>query len=455
MDRRSFLINSALPLAASGFTACSGSDNKTNDSDRTKESQALISGDGSLAGKPLQEWRDRFQHDLFERFLPFFLEHMVDYKHGGFFPYNELDGRSRSGDTKRAWWLGRGIWTVSYLYNHIDRQDKYLDIASHAAAILIKNKPSGDDFWPSPFEHSGVPAKAQAPSLYEDMFAAEGLAELAEATGNSEMRALAKETVMKCMRRYESPDYVYTSTYGLDIEPLKAPSVLGHWMVFLNTCSQMLRYEDDKDLRWILQRSTEALLNHHLNPEFDLMNEIINHDLSRPDNGFEYFFYTSHALETSWMLMQEAERTQNAPFFIQSNRLFQRHVEFSWDPLYDGVYAGIEHIKENSWMLNKSMWAQVEVMLGCLISIEHSGSIWAQEMFWKTYGYFDHNYSLEKEGCPLWLLGGNRDLSEKRPGTGDYYHNARWLMMSIQALDRMIERGGRVSGLDEGLVPWR
>jgi N-acylglucosamine 2-epimerase len=447
LNRRSFLLASSLPAVITGIQGCSISDRQQDSCVTESGKKPFITPDCRLAGMELAELLDRFQCDFFERFTPFFLEHMVDYENGGFFPYTELDGRSRSGSTKRVWWIGRGIWAVSFLYNHLDRHQRFIDIADKAAAILLKNKPSGDDFWPTPLEHSGIPADSQAPSLYEDMFAAEGLAELAEATGDSSLRKLAKETVLKCMRRYDSPEYEYSSTYGLDIQPLAAPRIVGHWMVFLNTSSKMLRYEDDNELRAICDRCIDALFTYHLNPEFDLLNEIIHHDLSRPDNGFEQFSYTSHALETFWMVMWEAERCNNPHMFLKAAHLFKRHVQVSWDDVYGGIFPGVEHVLSNRWQLDKQMWAQVEVLVGCLMLVEHTGDSWAADMFVRMYRYFQVKYSLEEKGCPLWLLGGDRTLATKREGTGGYYHNARWLMLSILMLERMVERDGKVSGL--------
>ena len=279
------------------------------------------------------------------------------------------------------------------------------------------------------------------------MFVAEGLAQLAEAAGERRYRSLAKETVLKCLRIYDRPDYVYTVTYGPKADPFPGPRVIGHWMVFINTISQMLNYESDAELESVLARCTEAVLKGHLHPEYLLLNEVRTHDLSIPEGPFSQFSYSGHAYETLWMIMAEAARRKDAAMFAEAADLFIRHVRVSWDDVYGGEFAGLVNVDDNVWETSKSAWAQVEVMVGCLLILEHRGDLRAKEMYEKMYPYFRDRYSLEKQGCPLWLLGGDRNLKAPRPGTGDTYHIPRWLMLNLLTIDRIIGRQGKVSGL--------
>ncbi len=391
--------------------------------------------------------RDRFHHDLFERYLPFFLKYMVDRETGGFFPYTELDGRPRPPEGRTAWWLGRGVWTVSFLYSHLDKKREYLDIGLRAADILIKNRPSGDNLWPASFDRAGAPIAPPSTHIYDDMFVAEGLAQLAQASGESGYRALAKETVLKCLRLYDRPDYSYAVTYGPKADPFPGPRVIGHWMVFINTISQMLRYESDAELEAVLFRCTEAVLKGHLHPEYRLMTEVRAHDLSLPEGPLSQFSYSGHAYETLWMIMSEAARRKDAVMFNEAADLFVRHVRVSRDDVYGGELAGLQDVDGNVWQTSKSAWAQVEALVGCLLLLEHRGDPWAKEMYGEMYTYFQDRYSLEKQGCPIWHLGGDRNLKTIRPGTGDIYHIPRWLMLNLLSLDGIIGRRGKTSGL--------
>lgn len=443
MRRRSFLAASTAAIAgATPIPVC------VADRSPLRGTASVGAGDGLLAGMSLKDLRERFRRDLFDRWLPFFLGHMVDREHGGFFPYTELDGTPRPPDGRTPWWLGRGIWTVAFLHSHLDRKAEYLDIGNAAAHILLENRPPAGNRWPAAFDRDGKPSAGPSPDIYHDMFAAEGLAALAAASGREEYRVAAKEAVFTCLRLYDRPDYTYGVTYGpKDAVAIPGARILPHWMVFLNTSSRMLRDAPDPELEALARRCTDAVMEGHPHPEYRLLNEVRARDFSIPEGPFSRFSYTGHAYETLWMVMSEAERRKDGELFNRAADLFIRHVEVSWDDVYDGAFASCLDVEANTWATSKSAWAQVEVMVGCLLLLEHRSDARAKEMFGKMYSHFQSRYSLEKQGCPIWSLGGDRNLKTVRPGTGDTYHVPRWLMMCLLSLDRMIARGGKVSGL--------
>ena len=205
--------------------------------------------------------------------------------------------------------------------------------------------------------------------------------------------------------------------------PPDAPRILGHWMLFLIVTTRMLRYNDDPEIKAIADRAIDAIMNYHFNPEFYLLNEILCHDLSLPDNEFAQFVYTGHAMETLWMVMWEAVRRQDRQLLLAAAQRFRRHVEISWDDVYGGVFRSLNHVNKNLWELDKQMWTQVEILVGTLLAYEHGGFDWTVEWYGKMYNYFVKNFSLKKYNSPMWLLGGSRrPWDEPRQGTGAIYH---------------------------------
>jgi len=438
MRRRTLFSSAALAAAAAGTAVSSAQ--------ATAGKRSPVTA--PLAGMTLKALRDRFRDDLFKRYLPFFLAHMVDRERGGFIAYTELDGSPRPPYTRTPWWLGRGIWTVSHLYANLDKKSDYLDIGRAAADILVKNRPEGENRWPASFDRDGKPSSPPSPDLYHDMFAAEGLAELGRATGDDRYRALAKETILKCVRIYDRPDFSYAVTYGpKDVTAIPGARILPHWMVLLTASDAMLRHMPDPEMEALAHRCTGAIMDGHMHPDYRLLNEVRNRDFSIPEVPFSRFSYTGHAYETLWMVMREAARRKDPALFNRAADAFLRHVEVSWDDVYEGAFASLEDVEANTWGLSKSAWSQVEVLTGCLVLLEHRDDPRARDMFGRMYAHFQSRYSLESKGCPIWHLGGDRKLASIRPGTGDIYHIPRWLMTSVGILERMVARGGRVSGL--------
>jgi mannose/cellobiose epimerase-like protein (N-acyl-D-glucosamine 2-epimerase family) len=79
-------------------------------------------------------------------------------------------------------------------------------------------------------------------------------------------------------------------------------------MVLLRVCTQMLRQRADPELDAVARRAVDAIMSAHFNPDFELFNELLNHDLSRPGNEYAQLVYTGHCVEVLWMVLDEARR---------------------------------------------------------------------------------------------------------------------------------------------------
>jgi hypothetical protein len=57
-------------------------------------------------------------------------------------------------------------------------------------------------------------------------------------------------------------------------------------------------------------------------------------------------------------------------------------------------------------------------------------------------------FPLKKHGFPMWQMGGDRKVTHQ-PHTSrkGNYHHPRHLMHNLLVLERMIERGGKISGI--------
>jgi mannose/cellobiose epimerase-like protein (N-acyl-D-glucosamine 2-epimerase family) len=219
-------------------------------------------------------------------------------------------------------------------------------------------------------------------------------------------------------------------------------------MVILRLVTQMLEDRPDSELEKIADRCVDAILNRHLNPEFDLINEVLTHDMKLPDNAFDQFVYTGHALETLWMLLFEAIRRKDAELFIKTSRCFKRHLEVAWDDVYEGVFRCLVHVDDNIWKLDKVLWLQEEVLIGLLCIIEYSGAPWAQAWFNKLYRYVKEKFPLQRYGLPLWILGADRKVTfERNSDRVGNFHHPRHLMLNLISIERIINRKGAVSEL--------
>lgn len=425
----------------------------------TKHDEKVLGGSTTvkidkLAGKSLKELLKEYRYYLFDDYLPFLDKYVIDHKYGGFMCNTDRDGTNIT-THKTAWYEGRGIWVYSFLYNNIKKDPKYLEIARKSVEFILKNGPKGDNFWPSTYSREGKPISDPPDNFYGDLFIANGLSEYSKATSEEKYWDKAKEILLKCMKRYNDPNYGYVVSYGPsgtynlknpnaktknEIKHPKGPRVLGHWMVIIRLISQMLQHRSDPELERIADESIDAIMNYHFNPEFDLINEALKHNLSRIKGPFSQFVYTGHAIETLWMLLYEALRRNDQKLFDLSAERFQRHVEVARDDVYGGVFRSLDNVDKNIWKVDKVLWAQEEVLIGSLSILRYTGAKWAKDMFEKQWAYVIDKYPLKQYGYPIWILSADRKVTfEKHYTRVGNFHHPRHLMLNILNLEAMIK----------------
>ncbi len=442
MKRRVFLGSAP---AAALVSACSNG--REHSIRKPGETTAHKSSETAFAGKTLENLLARYRYDLFDDFLPFMDEFVIDHEYGGFMCNTGRDGANIT-TNKAAGYEGRGIWVYSYLYNKIEHLPEFLEIARKSAGFLLKNEPAGDNMWPGTFAKDGTPLTPPDRRIYNDMFIATGFQEYAKATGETKWWNKAKNILLKCMRIYDRPDYypefARVSYYlGADAPLLTGPKCIGEWMVLYWAAVEMLDFKADPDIVEVAARCVDAVMNYHNNPEFGLFNELLEHDMSRPGNEISQLVYTGHGCQILWMFMYEAVKRNDAKLFEDSVRMFRRHAEVSLDDVYGGVFQCLQHVDTNVWLLDKPLWAQEEVLIGALYAYELTGEIWAHDLFTKMYSYVREKFVLKQYGFPLWILHGDRKVTfEPHASRIGNFHHPRHLLYNLLSIDRMT--GGNI-----------
>lgn len=440
-SRRSFIQKSA--VSGLGITAIGGLSSFSESAcqyEELKDKNRIQ----SLAGLSLQQLYDRYHNELFKRFLPAMESLGIDHEYGGFICDVDIVARKQINQDKRTWYQGRGIWVYSFLYNNFDRNPRYLEIAKKAIDFILKLKPQDDNFYDTTYGQQGN-KKSSPGDIYGNLFVAEGLAEFAKASGDQSFLKMAKDMIFYCLERYDRLDYVYDIAYAPGKPKIQGPRNLGHWMIFLSLSSQILSQRPDSEVEKLADRCIDAIMNHHINKEFNLLNEQINHNLSLSDNEYAYFAVIGHGIETLAFVMAEAVRRKDSGLFLREEKAFKRHVDVAADKLYGGYFEILYNANTYSWAGSKSAWCQQEVSIGALISLEHTGKKWAEECF--NEGDI---YMMEKMRCPefaFWTFGGGRKVSPPSTRVLEHYHMPRYLMRNMLALQRIMKRRGKLSGL--------
>lgn len=397
-----------------------------------------------IGTRTLQEVRDHYRQYLFEEYLPFWSRHGVDHERGGFFCTLAHDGTVVE-NSKYMWYQGRGLWVYSYLARHFGDEEA-LQIANRTAAFLLEHGRDKSGWWAESLEADGRVLAGPTKRGYESLFVAEGLQAYAAVAGDAQAFEVARTSLKKVVELYRDPHRPVDEGYI----PLCHPGmrILGEYMVLLLTLTQMLdQRPDDAELAALADEMIHGITVKFWNEQYQLTGETLTCDLRRPEDANEDFCYLGHGIETMWMTMDEALRRKDRALFDLCAGRFRRHVEVAWDDVYGGLFRSLR-VKTNYFELDKVLWLQEEGLVGCLMLMEHTDDEWAWEWFARIFEWVEAKCALRPHGHPLYQFNGDRQMTfEPHANRKENYHHPRCVMRCLLALERMIGRGGAVSGV--------
>jgi N-acylglucosamine 2-epimerase len=431
MNRRRFMLSIPAATALSATGIASGKSGYSG-------SRAIIL-EGLTCRQHLEELRDR----LFKEYLPYWDHGGYDKECGGFVCNLRLDGTPVD-DEKYIWYQGRGLWVYSFLYAHFGREARYLEMARRTRDFMVKNMYLGKGEWAEKVHRDGKLIKGVGPEsdVYGWLFAAIGLLEYYACTGNPDDLELAIASIQAAQKTYDSLQY----RKGTLFEGLR---VQGHSMILIQVLTQLLRMQKLGEMEKLLDLHLDNLMNRFYNPDYRIANEELEHDYSRI-KGKEGYMFLGHSLESQWMVMQTALWKKDDQLFDRAKANFKRYLEMGWDHSFDGwgsehyyAIAGPDRIQGADFS-TKTMWAHTEILVGCMMVMEHTDECWAREWYARTWTYIKNTFC---RGIGAWEQAVNRygePISREKWGIHPLrrcnYHQPRFLMMNILSLERMLEK---------------
>lgn len=442
MRRRGFLFGALATLGAPILPREYAAESQLDSDHLAKSSEEDDSK--HLDGFTFAQLRELYHRDLFTDWLPFVEKYVIDPEYGGFLCDTDYNG-SRVNTDKDPLFEGRGIWVYSYLYSHFGENPQHLEVARRSVELLSRSQPSQDVFWCTRIRRDGTPAGPPATVIPTDLGVAEGFAAYAQATGKQEFLDRAKNLLEKCIHAYDQPDYnpyVGRAYFGASTPALPGARIMGSWMILLRTAAQILEIDHDPKVDQLARRCADAVLQHHFNPEFQLNNELLNHDLSRPQDQYFQLCNLGNTIEMTWMLLDEATRQRDDAMFQSCANRFRRHADVAWDSVYEGVFHVLLNVDQNLYELNKLLWAQEEMLVDALYIYQRYRASWAAELFARTYRYVRQKYPLASYGSPLWMYATDRKATfegfSRLRKRVENYHHPRHLMLNLRRIDTMM-----------------
>ena len=280
----------------------------------------------------LAAYRERYERDLLESVIPFWLEHSLDRECGGY--YTGLDRKGEVYDPRKYMWLqGREVWMFARLYNEWERDCTYLEAARLGADFIRRHgqDPQGRYFFS--LTREGLPVHYQR-KPYAAVFCMQGLLEYGRASGDETCIAEAKDLFWRIKDCIDHPGLIGRPPYAG--QP-KASS-LANVMVMASMAIELARTDKDPRYREIMRQAV-ADIGRHYDPERRILLEMASLDGRNLRDWPEGRLFTpGHSIEVAWFLLHMLEFIPDAAQQRLALAALEGSLELGWDEAYGGLY---------------------------------------------------------------------------------------------------------------------
>lgn len=275
-----------------------------------------------------------YTRELLENILPFWMEHGLDKEHGGIYTCVDRQGKLMDG-TKSVWFQGRSAYIFAYVYNHVKKDQRYLD-ASRAILDFMEAH-CFDDRGRMYFEVTadGTPLRMRR-YVFSETFAIIAFAEYALATGDQQYVQKAEQLFEKTLH--------FLNTPGI-LEPKYLPTLqaIGHsiCMIMMNTAVVLGQVSKSPMIETQIEESFRTIKDKLYQPEVRTLLEMATPEGKMIDTLSGRVINPGHCIETSWFLMEAAraypELSCAKEMMDFSFTVLNDAWHWGWDEQYGGI----------------------------------------------------------------------------------------------------------------------
>ena len=369
--------------------------------------------------------------------IPFWMCHAIDWEYGGIFTGIADDGTILSTD-KFIWSNARALYTFSSLYNYIEPEQKWLDIARNIFAFCADHGRTEQRIWGYLTNRKGVMLEGEK-AIQVDAFAIMGMAEYAQATGDERAKAIAVETYESTHSRLACPGSYGTFPYPI---PEGAKAHRDHFQ-FALAYFMLGKLLGREDILSEAYRHAEYIMDYFRRPERGVLVEYVSVENTFMDTPAGRTMNPGHAIESMWFLIHLYRHSGNRERIRQAIETIRLALEKGWDPEYGGLFLAIDiegktpvywkHANKKLW------WVFCEALYALLLAYEESGQTWCMDWYWKIHDWAFTHFPVPVYG--EWTQKLNRDGSRfdgiVALPVKDPFHLPRALVMCIDVLRRI------------------
>lgn len=320
--------------------------------------------------KYLAYWADRYQDDLKENILPFWLKHGLDRVHGGVYTCVDRDGTLMD-STKSVWFQGRFGFICAYAYNNIEANEEWLRASKSCVDFIEQHCFDTDGRMYFEVTAEGKPVRKRR-YVFSECFAAIAMSEYSIASGD-------KSYAEKALALFKQILYFINTKGILEPKYCEGVEMQGHsiTMILINTAARIREAIPAVELDEQISLSIETLQRYFIHPEFEALLETVGPNGEFIDTIIGRTINPGHCIETAWFLLEEAKYRGGDP---QLTEVAVKILDWSWKWGWDKEYGGLINFRDCKGLPvqdysqdMKFWWPQTEAIIATLYAYEATG----------------------------------------------------------------------------------
>jgi N-acylglucosamine 2-epimerase len=380
----------------------------------------------------LNDLQQFYADQLLKDTIPFWFPRSFDHEHGGFLFMRDADG-SLIDDDKAVWIQGRAVWTLSTLYNTVEKKQEWLDGAKLGYEFLNKHCFDTDGRMFFHVTREGQPIRKRR-YFFSETFYVIACAAYAKASGNEEAAANARRIFGKCVEYATIPGLLepkFTAT-----RPSKG---IGVPMIMTNTAQQLRDTIGDPRCDDLITGWINEIEQLFVKDDIQCVMEQVAPDGSIIDHIDGRTLNPGHAIEGAWFILAEAMHRNNDKRMVD---LGCKMIDYMWKRGWDHEYGGLFYFRDvynkpvqEYWQDMKFWWPHNETIIATLMAYLITGNEKYADMHRQVNNYAYRVFNDKEHG--EWFGYLHRDGSIAQTAKGNLFkgpfHLPRqeWLCMQL------------------------
>ncbi len=308
----------------------------------------------------------RYQNELYDNVLPFWMEHAIDHEYGGFLTCLERDG-SVYDTSKFMWMQWRIVYMLAKIYDASNGKGdaRWIEVAQQGYDFLTQHGKSEDGTYYFALNRKGEPAVAPY-NIYTDYYAGMAAAALAKVTGDDNQKAEAEFCTRSFIRRMNNPK----GRWEKSLPGKKQRRFMEFQMMPINLFYEVEACTGTTEYHALADEMIRNVFDIFWNKDMRLLFQYVD-----VDGAFDFDSFDGRRIcpgnffESMYFFLVYADHQKRTDIIAPACEIIRGGFDFGWDRDYGGFFNYLDALHkphvELQWDM-KLWWGHCEALNACM-----------------------------------------------------------------------------------------